>query len=48
VPVSVRLPGSRALALAGQTLPIQFELTQLASSEEAARVRESTTFHLPH
>jgi cytochrome c oxidase accessory protein FixG len=47
VPVSVRLPGSRALALAGQTLPIQFELTQLASSEEAARVRESTTFHLP-
>lgn len=48
VPVSVRLPGSRALALAGQTLPIQFELTQLANSEEAARVRESTTFHLPH
>ena len=48
IPVSVRLPGSRAATLAGQTLPIKFELTQVAGREDAAQVRENTTFHLPH
>jgi len=47
VPVSVRLPASRASTLAGQTLPIQFELTQWGERDEVASVRESTTFHLP-
>jgi cytochrome c oxidase accessory protein FixG len=47
VPVSVRLSASQASTLAGQTLPIQFELTQWGDHDEAASVRGSTTFHLP-
>ena len=45
VPLSVRLPYADANTLAGQTLPIQLEVTQLGSDEE--RVREKTTFHVP-
>jgi len=45
VPLSVRLPYADATTLAGQTLPIQLEVTQLGSDEE--RVREKTTFHVP-
>ena len=48
VPVSVRLPALQAAALAGQTLPIQFELTQVGRHDAAVRVREGSTFHLPH
>jgi cytochrome c oxidase accessory protein FixG len=51
VPVSVRLSALQAEALAGQTLPIQFELTELTQEglhDVGARVRESSTFHLPH
>ena len=39
--------GYSASSLAGQTLPIQLEVTQLGSDEELARVREKTTFHVP-
>ena len=48
VPVSVRLPAAQAATLARQTLPIKFEVTQEAGSAQAARVQESSTFHLPH
>ncbi|MBT3065606.1 cytochrome c oxidase accessory protein CcoG [Rhodoferax sp. U11-2br] len=47
VPLSVRLPFTDASNLAGQTLPIQLEVTQLGSDEELVKVREKTTFHVP-
>lgn len=47
LPFSVRLPGSAALTLAGQTLPIKFQVTQLGGTQDEAFVLEKTTFHVP-
>jgi len=47
VPLSVRLPFADATTLAGQTLPIQLEVTQLGPDEARAQVREKTTFYVP-
>jgi cytochrome c oxidase accessory protein FixG len=44
-PVSVRLGSAQAAALAGQTLALQFEVTQ--TGQDAVRTREKTTFHVP-
>ncbi|CAM3493771.1 cytochrome c oxidase accessory protein CcoG [Polaromonas hydrogenivorans] len=47
VPVTVRLPGAAAMALAGQKLPLRFEVRQLADSGTAAEVLEDSTFWVP-
>ena len=47
VPLSVRLPYAAASALAGQTLQIQLEVTQLGQAGAPVQVREKTTFHVP-
>jgi len=47
VPLSLRLPYADATTLAGQTLPIQLEVTQLGLDAEPVQVREKTTFHVP-
>lgn len=45
VPLGVRLPFADASTLAGRTLPIQLEVTQLGPDE--TMVREKTTFYVP-
>ena len=47
IPVTVTLPGADAAALAGQKLPIRFEVTQTTASGEAAQIREDSTFWVP-
>jgi cytochrome c oxidase accessory protein FixG len=49
VPVAVQLDSAPAAALAGQTLPLEFEVTQLTAQTggQQAPVREKTTFHVP-
>ena len=49
VPVAVRLDSARAAVFSGQTLPFEFEVTQLTPRVDdlQARVREKTTFHVP-
>lgn len=46
VPVGVRLQEAAATSLAGQTLKINFEVKQLASDQEEARVLEKSTFYV--
>ncbi len=46
VPVGVRLLEAAATSLAGQTLKINFEVKQLASDQEEARVFEKSTFYV--
>ena len=47
VPVTVKLPADAALALAGQKLPLRFEVTQAAGSGPRAEVLEESTFWVP-
>jgi cytochrome c oxidase accessory protein FixG len=47
LPLGLRLPYAQAMALAGQTLQIQLELTRLGAEDDPVRVREKTTFHVP-
>jgi polyferredoxin len=47
VPVAVQLPSASATPLTGQTLQIQFAISQRLSHGQDIRVLESTTFHLP-
>lgn len=49
VPVTLHLGNTQAAALAGQTLPIEFEVTQLTTqaADQQAQVREKSTFHVP-
>ncbi|MBV5299297.1 MAG: cytochrome c oxidase accessory protein CcoG [Rhodoferax sp.] len=46
-PVGVRLQHDAVAMLAGQTLQIKFEVSQIASGQEVVRVLENTTFHVP-
>jgi len=47
VPLGVQLQALDAVALAGQTLPIQLEVIRLGPQESQVRVREKTTFYVP-
>jgi cytochrome c oxidase accessory protein FixG len=47
VAVSVKLPAQATAALAGQKLPIQFEVTQLTGQNQAIKVVENSTFLVP-
>jgi polyferredoxin len=47
LPVRVRLPAATALAQAERTLPIRFEVNQLAGGGRGAGVQEPSTFLLP-
>jgi len=47
VPVAVRLAASEAQALAGQKLPIVFEIEQLAGGQPDHRLTEASTFLVP-
>jgi cytochrome c oxidase accessory protein FixG len=47
VPLGLVLPFAQATTLAGQTLPIQLEVTQLGPASNPVQVREKTTFYVP-
>jgi polyferredoxin len=47
VAVSVKLPAQATAALAGQKLPIQFEVTQLTVQNQVIKVVENSTFLVP-
>ena len=47
IAVAVKLPTQATAALAGQKLPIQFEVTQLRGQTETVKVLENSTFWVP-
>lgn len=47
VAVGVRLPATQAMALAGQTIPIQFEVQLLGGARDGIRVQERAAFLVP-